>query len=303
MPSARPVVEGATLFITRYVLRGEFRLSPVPEAVQIIGYLLAVLAKRHGIKLNAVCVMSNHWHALLKDVFASCPAFTRDFHSQVTRQLNFAFNESGQLWDQRQTSYVRPIDAIDILDRFAYTMANPVHHAAVLCGDEWPGLRRSWPDPPLRFDRPDGLFDTEARNKDGSLKWPPYADLEMHRPDGFDGESDKDLAKILRASISDREEEERLKIGDTLPPGRAAILKQERDARPAEPRKPGERNPTIACKDKTKRRLYRAAQRAWRAEYKRCLDEWRAGNRDVVFPPGTYKMRLVHGANVAPPPT
>ena len=299
---ARPVVAGATLFITRYVLRGEFRLSPVPKAVQIIGYLLAVLSKRHGIKLNAVCVMSNHWHSVLKDVFASCPAFTRDFHSQVTRQLNFAFNESGQLWDQRQTSHVRPIDAIDILDKFVYTMANPVHHAAVLRGDEWPGLRRSWPDPPLRFDRPDGIFDTEARNKDGSLKWPEYADLEMYRPDGFDDYSDEKLAKHLRSAIDEREEEERADFGDKLPLGRDVILEQKRDARPAEPRKPGERNPTIACKDETKRRLYRAALRAWRAEYQRCLDEWRAGNRDVVFPPGTYKMRLVHCANVASTP-
>jgi len=32
------------------------------------------------------------------------------------------------------------------------------------------------------------------------------------------------------------------------------------------------------------------------------LVRWLAGNRDVVFPAGTYAMRRFHNANVAPAP-
>jgi hypothetical protein len=39
-------------------------------------------------------------------------------------------------------------------------------------------------------------------------------------------------------------------------------------------------------------------------EYAECLRRWRAGNREVVFPYGTYAMRVFHGARCAQaPPT
>ena len=37
----------------------------------------------------------------------------------------------------------------------------------------------------------------------------------------------------------------------------------------------------------------------WRAEYQEALDKWRAGKRRVVFPYGTYGMRVFHSAKVA----
>src|SRR5690606_24620148 len=36
-------------------------------------------------------------------------------------------------------------------------------------------------------------------------------------------------------------------------------------------------------------------------EHAEALDDWRAGNRAVSFPAGTYLMRALHGANVADP--
>jgi hypothetical protein len=39
-----------------------------------------------------------------------------------------------------------------------------------------------------------------------------------------------------------------------------------------------------------------AALRAFRAAYRAALDGWKAGLRDVVFPAGTWLMRVLHGA-------
>jgi hypothetical protein len=43
-------------------------------------------------------------------------------------------------------------------------------------------------------------------------------------------------------------------------------------------------------------------QRRFFGEYRESLKAWRAGDRDVVFPAGTYQMRVLHGAKVAEPP-
>jgi hypothetical protein len=42
-----------------------------------------------------------------------------------------------------------------------------------------------------------------------------------------------------------------------------------------------------------------AQLRAWREAYRAAFVAWRSGRRDVEFPPGTWKMRVVHGAVTA----
>lgn len=59
------------------------------------------------------------------------------------------------------------------------------------------------------------------------------------------------------------------------------------------------RNPRIACLDSTRRPALLGQLQAWRVEYRVARGLWRAGQRDVEFPPGTYGMRRFHGARVA----
>jgi len=61
-------------------------------------------------------------------------------------------------------------------------------------------------------------------------------------------------------------------------------------------------NPRVASRCKELRREALDALRAfWRA-YAEALAEYRAGNHDVVFPPGTYKMRVFFNVPCPPPP-
>jgi putative transposase len=53
--------------------------------------------------------------------------------------------------------------------------------------------------------------------------------------------------------------------------------------------------PTVAAKDPTARKALLAIQTAFRSAYRRALDAWKSGVRDVVFPPGTWWMRVHHG--------
>jgi hypothetical protein len=61
--------------------------------------------------------------------------------------------------------------------------------------------------------------------------------------------------------------------------------------------------PRVACKDKWRRIERLQANKAWKAEYCERRDRWRAGDRDTVFPHGTYLYRVRHGVAVAERPT
>ena len=81
--------------------------------------------------------------------------------------------------------------------------------------------------------------------------------------------------------------------------GVARILAQSFFARPA----PGEPrrvlSPRVACRGKWKR--IEALQRLkwFEQAYRDALDAWRTGRRDVLFPLGTWQMRVLHAARCA----
>ncbi len=59
------------------------------------------------------------------------------------------------------------------------------------------------------------------------------------------------------------------------------------------------RNPRIACRDERRRTALLAELVAWRMTYRVARAVWRGGDREVVFPLGTYGMLRLHGARVA----
>jgi putative transposase len=58
------------------------------------------------------------------------------------------------------------------------------------------------------------------------------------------------------------------------------------------------RNPRIACVDNERRPALLAQLVAWRIAYRVAYGLWRANQRDIKFPHGTYGMRRFHGAPV-----
>ena len=59
-------------------------------------------------------------------------------------------------------------------------------------------------------------------------------------------------------------------------------------------------NPRLAGKDKERRLALIAQLKAFYEAYREAWRAFCAGVRDVVFPAGTYQMRVVHGASVEP---
>jgi hypothetical protein len=253
-------------------------------------YVLAVAARRFGVQVHAICVLSNHFHAVVTDPDARLPAFEQYLDSLVARAVNASLGRWESFWAPSSYSAVALTSPRDVIDKTVYVLANPVAAGLVRRGREWPGL---WSAPeaiggaPLVATRPTVLF-----RADGYM--PETATLELVTPPGVGS------AEEFRARVADELAIAEERIGRELASegrsflGRSKVLAQKPTARPSggEPRRG--LNPRIAARDKWKRiealsrllEFLRAYRAAWRAR--------RSGQTDAVFPAGTYLLRIVH---------
>lgn len=291
---ARPVHKNTQLMLTRRIHGREFRLRPCKKVNAIIRYVLAVVAERTGVRLHAVVAMSNHWHVCLSDPEGRVCEFTRDCHSFIARTVNAAHGEFESIWSSEQTSHVACVAPGDLLAKIAYAMANPVEANLVAHGKNWPGVRVAWPAEPRVVRQPKGFF----RDAENGGTWPATAVLEMSRPSGFDELSDEQLAAVIEGAIGEREQRfrQQAQAEGRRFLGRRGVLEQSRYARPGTREARFEISPRVACRNKWRRIERLRQERAWRDAYAAALQRWRAGDRGVLFPCGTYKMRVLHGA-------
>ncbi len=123
--------------------------------------------------------------------------------------------------------------------------------------------------------------------------------LELVCPAGF--ESVEEFRKQLVAAVTEREDEAARELASKGRSfvGARIVLAQHRSARPAtfEPRR--NLNPRIASADKWKRVEAISRLKSFLREYRSAWREFTLGLRDVVFPYGTYWMRVAYGVRCA----
>jgi hypothetical protein len=177
------------------------------------------------------------------------------------------------------------------VEKTAYVLANPVAAGLVRSGREWPGL---WSPPeqigapaatvlrPTTFFRPDGYM-------------PERIELALATPPGF--ESREAFQDRLRRALATLEERSRSGLAAERRPfmGVAKVLAQRWWARPrgGEPRR--ELKPRVASRDKWKRVEALGRLREFLEAYRDAFATLRTGVRDVLFPAGTYGLRVLQG--------
>ncbi|HET7754586.1 MAG TPA: transposase [Anaeromyxobacteraceae bacterium] len=292
MTVPRQILPGSTYLITRRCAQRQFLLRPSKLSRDVFLFVLAVAARRFGIQVHAYCVMSNHLHMVITDMHARLPAFAQFLNAFVARALNASMAHWESFWAPGSYSAVRLVSPEAIVAETAYVLANPVSAGLVRFGRLWPG---AWSDPDLigagttTFDRPARFF---AAN--GTL--PATADLELTPPPGFTVE---EFRRALVAELERREQEGQQKFQRRGFVGVAAVLKQKPTARPRskEPRR--NLSPRIAARDTWKRIEALTRVKEFVRAYRAALLARRAGSADVVFPAGTYLLRVAHGVRCA----
>ncbi len=295
MTEPRQLLPGRTYLVTRRCTQRQYLLKPSRITNEIVRYCLALAAKRTGVLIHAVCFMSNHWHGVVSDPFACLPEFLENFHRLLARAQNAALGRWENLWSSDKTSVVLLVSAWDILEKMAYTLANPTAAGLVHSPDEWPGTITKRIGELWRTTMPDVFFDST-----GSL--PSEVSLTFQRPPGFDAFNDLELAleldRSLRSKVRAAREELTRKGHDFL--GIKAVLRQSFSDSPSTPAPRRNHKPRVAAGSDSERRSATKRIKVFLREYRDALTNWRAGNRSAVFPAGTYALRIYARVACAP---
>ncbi len=244
---------------------------------------MAVAAKRHNITVLLSTVESNHHHTVIFDRDGSCPKFIEHFHKLVARCVNARRRRKENVWSSHEACVTQLLDYEAVLDKLAYTAANPVKDRLVERAVQWPGLngyRYLIHRKVLRTHRPKFFF-----RPDGDM--PATADLEFQIPTEL-GNADEIVAE-LRERVEAIERTTKIQRAGARVLGIQKILKE--DWRLSPPLK-HEAEKTIRPRFAGRRSVLVEATIAFR-EFLMCYREaralWLAG-KSCVFPAGTYWM-------------
>jgi putative transposase len=291
----REVLPGRSYLLTRRCTQRQFLLKPSRRTNQLVRYCLAVAASKTGVLLHAVCFMSNHWHGVVTDPFARLPEFLEHFHRLLAKAQNASLGRWENLWSSDKTSVVLLVSDADLLDKMAYTIANPTAAGLVRSPHEWPGVITNRIGERCTVDMPDVFFDPE-----GTL--PETIALEFTRPPIYPQLELARLARHLANAVERRVREARAAIARQGRKflGAKAVRQQAFDAVPktTEPRR--NPNPRIAAAHTPERVQAIRNLLAFLRDYRAAWHAWRHGKRDQVFPAGTYALRIYARVACAP---
>jgi putative transposase len=298
MSYARPIKPQATYLVTRRTERRHCLLRPDDILTRFILFALAVCAHRHTMQLHAFCAMSTHIHYVISDPEGRLPRFLELFHRLVALGVKIIRKWDGAVWDRSQTSVVELTTREAIIEKIAYTLANPVAAGLVESAGQWPGAKTSIADigpGKIHTERPDVYFNKK------NPKW--HASLLLHvvlppsipesEAQSFRDKIAEEVDRIESHAQGIHAEREFLGVDE--------ILKISPESRITSHEPKAQRNPTFAAGKNHQEASRKAVEslHQFRRAYHHALTQWRAGNRFVEFPAGTYAMRVLHGAIVA----
>lgn len=282
------------VFVSSRVVARFFLLRPDPKMNEAFGYLLGHYAEKYGVVLYAACLMSTHWHLVFRDRFGQRPAFLRDLNRGLANFVKVHRKWKGAVFDNHPNQ-VRLLTVAAIVDKIAYTLANPVAAGAVRKASEWPGVRASActsGSVVASHKRPVEYFDPK-----GSM--PNESKLHFALPDALVDTYGETHARELLQTVAQTHEssahtEIRRDGRSFWGAERCRNVSPKHRATQSELRENVE--PTFATKGGGPQ-VFREAHREvkeFRAAYREALTRWRNGLRNVRFPFGTWLMRVLH---------
>lgn len=338
MSLAMMVVDGWTTLITRRCTEQKFLMRPdrAGAVKNTYEYCVAHAAIETKVQVHAYVAMSNHSHLVATDPTGERPSFARNFHSLFGRIMNVMLGRKGHFFDAA-SSYndLHCVEGEDILARMVYVTTNPVAAGLVERPEEWPGAI-TLPEhflegaPPIVATRPTTMLRDKGRSKkrvhtardrarEHSKPKEPLPDqrqLKLVIPAPFRHLGRRRFAKLYRERVDLRLEQlhdERKRQADRRKRGYLGVeaifstpvndapkpKTAEELAKAMQHRLDDGLVPHIACKDRDLRILHKEwLCKFWRDN--RCSYEaFRDGERDVVFPAGTWGMARYQGVRVA----
>jgi putative transposase len=299
MSKPRKIVKGTTYLLTRRCVQRKFLLTPSAIVRQVFLYCLAYAAKKFGILVHAVCVMANHYHLVITDVDGKLPKFAHWLHEFVAKCLNIHYDREESFWAPGPYSAVELTDRNDMIAKVVYALQNPVQAGLVGASKAWPGLCSRPEDMLLGTTwtaaRPNLYFSPNGSMPEtATLTFTPPPSVEAKR---FVGDVDG-LLEFAEAAHREKAASEGKRFM-----GAKAIRRQHPEDAPKTRRRKskGDIRPTIACADKWRRIAALRDHASFQQAYREARQRWKDGDRETIFPHGTYLLRHTASVRCAPP--
>lgn len=289
MSRPRCVLAGVTYLLTRRCSEGRFFLRPSAAVNGIIRYCLAVAAARFGVLLHAFAFLSNHYHIVATDLSGQLPLFMHDLDLLLARALNALNGHFESFWAPGTYSAVALTTADAVLEKIAYTLANPVAAGLVARSDLWPGVISRPSDvgaEPVLVSRPSQFF-----RADGPRVLPAQVPLALVAPPAL---ADVPLATVrarIEEHLTAHEEQARRQRGGRAFAGSRQVLRQSPFARPRERDLRFRLDPRVAGREKAARIEALRQLRSFVDAYRHARELLRTGAPGVLFPAGTWRLR------------
>jgi hypothetical protein len=242
--------------------------------------------------IHAYCVLSNHYHIVATDPHGNLPIFMHWLNEYVAKCVNALLGRWESFWAPGSYSSVALNDDEAVVRRLVYTYTNPVKAALVRTYKAWPGARSVPEDMGGEAEvvrRPEGFF-----RDNGPV--PETATLRLVAPPTFQDNRSSWLPVLCeRLSVCESEIWADFDQRGRRFLGRRRVLRQPPQSRPkdAEPRR--ELSPRVAELDKWKRIESLQRLKSFLNAYRTAWKAFSEGDRSVIFPFGTYAMRIRFG--------
>ena len=309
---------GTTYMITRRVAQRQLRLRPTSADPsedlirRIFVYCVGWAAKRTGVQVHAMIVMGNHWHAVVTDPGTMISEFMHHVHLFVSKLLNVKQEEGENLWAVGPGPPLGLVRPEDVLRKLVYLISNAVAANLVLTPEEYPALHTTAADVGVRAfvaRRPRWFFrqptaDGKKAKSRKPIRTPDQVKLEITKPPAFADLSDEGFRSLLQEAVDENVAQLRADCA-RRPLGPGGVLAQDPRSRPGPAIPDRKVSPSVACKN-TRRRIEALARTtAFRAHHRDASKRWKAAKseeerRAIVFPAGTYWMRVHFGVTCEP---
>lgn len=304
MTSPRCIRPGTTWLVTRRTTRRHFLLRPDRAGAfqNLYWYVTALLAPRFGIELHAVQVLCSHMHEVLTDTRGLLPRFLEQRNRLLANAIKCLHRWPEEVFARKATSCVALYGAGAIEKEITYTLSNCVNAGLVHSPDEWRGPSVSIDDigeRVIRAHRPGVYFD--AQNQ----AWPAHVQLPVTMPQllvrthGSDAQARIRLSRMLSEAV----EAARLSLrrAGKAVRGMRRVFATAHTVRASTSERYGRRYPHFAAAGNVQEAKRAVQERhTFLRKYREAFQAFRDGVRDVLFPSGTWRMRIDAAVLVAP---
>lgn len=299
MTEPRKYEPGDTWFASARVLLGCFRLKPDEETTEVLLFLLAYAVSVSEIALHAFIGMPNHTHVLFTDKDGTgATKFLRTFHQLVALHLGRLQDLSGPFWCRSGPHLKLIRGPVSCLRKMVYTLTNAASAGLCDAPDDWFGLITRIRDigvGPLTIERPAAL------TRFGGTLLPESVTITIVPPPGYEHLTASEFRRLLRREVQERAAT--IRLNRTRPVADRDSLEQrpilERPTEPPRRRQAASRDALmrdrIECDTLAMQLEAVESLRTFLTAYADAFERWRAGDREVRFPSGTYAMVQIHG--------